>query len=122
VRPLQVDGGAGCVEPTAETIASGEYPIARDLYIYVSANKLAENPALEAFVDYYVNGVTTTLVGAGEGQVPYVALGANDLAATQAVWTDRVTGVAPAEAEGTEAAGTEAAAEETAAPETTAAG
>ena len=113
VRPIPVDGGAGCVEPTAETIASGEYPIARDLYIYVSASKLAENPALEAFVDYYVNGAIFTLVGAGEGQVPYVALSAEDAAATQATWTARTTGVAPAEA----------AAEATAAAtETTAAG
>ena len=36
VHPIPVDGGAGCVEPTPETIAGGEYPIARDLYIYVS--------------------------------------------------------------------------------------
>ena len=35
VKPLQIDGGGGCVEPTPETIASGEYPIARDLFIYV---------------------------------------------------------------------------------------
>ena len=33
-----------CVEPTAETIASNEYPISRDLFIYVSKQKLAENP------------------------------------------------------------------------------
>lgn len=107
VKPLEVDGGAGCVAPTPETIASGEYPIARDLFIYVNAAKLAENPALEAFVDYYVNGALTTLIGTGEGQVPYVALNDEDLAATQATWTDRVTGVAAEEmAEGTEAAET----------------
>jgi len=76
VKPLQVDGGAGCVDPTPETIATGEYPVARDLFIYVSANKLAENAALEAFVDYYVNGALTSLIGTEEGQVPYVALGA----------------------------------------------
>jgi phosphate transport system substrate-binding protein len=92
VRPIPVDGGAGCVEPTAETIASGEYPIARDLYIYVSANKLAENPALEGFVDFYVNSAVFTLVGAEEGQVPYVALNSDDAAATQAVWEARETG------------------------------
>jgi phosphate transport system substrate-binding protein len=109
VRPLPVDGGAGCVEPTAESIASGEYPIARDLYVYVSANKLAENPALEAFVDYYVNAGISTLVGTEEGQVPYVALNADDAAATQAVWADRITGANPSEA----AEGTEAAAETT---------
>ena len=92
VRPIPVDGGGGCIEPTAETIASGEYPIARDLYIYVSSNNLAENPALEGFVDYYVNSAMFTLVGAEEGQVPYVALGAEDAAATQAVWEARETG------------------------------
>jgi phosphate transport system substrate-binding protein len=36
VKPLQIDGGDGCIEPTPETIASGEFPIARDLFIYVS--------------------------------------------------------------------------------------
>jgi phosphate transport system substrate-binding protein len=110
VKPLQVDGGAGCVEPTNDSIASGEYPIARDLFIYVSVPKLAENPALEAFVDYYVNGGIFELVGSGDGQVPYVPLGADDAAATQAVWEARTTGTNPgAAAEGTEAAETTAA-------------
>jgi len=97
VRPIPVDGGAGCVEPTPESIASGEFPISRDLFIYVSATRLAENAALEAFVDYYVNGALTTLIGAEEGQVPYVALNADDLAATQTAWEARQTGTAPAE-------------------------
>ena len=92
VKPLQVDGGDGCVEPTAETIASGEFPIARDLYIYVNAAKAAENPALAAFVDYYVNEGITTLVGAGDGQVPYVPLAAETVTEVQQVWADRVTG------------------------------
>ena len=92
VRPIPVDGGAGCVEPTSESIASGEYPIARDLYIYVNNSKLAENPALEGFADFYVNSAMLTLVGAEEGQVPYVALGTEDVAATQAVWEARETG------------------------------
>jgi phosphate transport system substrate-binding protein len=92
VKPLQVDGGGGCVEPTTETIASGEYPIARDLFIYVNAGKAAENQALAAFVDYYVNEAITTLLGAGEGQVPYVPLAADDLTATQATWASRTTG------------------------------
>ena len=92
VKPLQVDGGGGCVEPSAETIASGEYPIARDLFIYVNAAKAAENPALSAFVDYYVNEGITSLLGTGDGQVPYVPLSAEDVAATQAAWTARTTG------------------------------
>ncbi len=28
IKPLQVDGGDGCIEPTVETIADGTYPIA----------------------------------------------------------------------------------------------
>ena len=92
VRPIPVDGGGGCVEPTAESIAGGEYPIARDLYIYVNNNNLAENPALEGFADFYVNSAMLTLIGAEEGQVPYVALGAEDAAATQAVWEAREVG------------------------------
>jgi phosphate transport system substrate-binding protein len=94
VKPLQVDGGAGCVEPTPETIASGEFPIARDLYIYVNAAKADENPALAAFVDYYVTEGISSMVGAGEGQVPYVPLNAEDAAATQERWASRTTGVA----------------------------
>ena len=92
IKPLQVDGGGGCVEPSAETIASGEYPIARDLFIYVNAAKAAENPALSAFVDYYVTEGITSLLGTGDGQVPYVPLSAEDVAATQAAWTSRTTG------------------------------
>jgi phosphate transport system substrate-binding protein len=92
VRPLQVDGGGGCVEPTPETIASGDFPIARDLFIYVNVNKLAENPALAPFVEYYVTEGITTLVGTEEGQVPYVPLSDEALAETQSVWANQETG------------------------------
>ena len=92
VKPLQVDGGNGCVEPTPETIASAEFPIARDLFIYVNSAKLAESPALEAYIDFYVNEGITTLVGTGEGQVPYVPLNAETVAETQAVWEAKELG------------------------------
>ena len=92
IKPIQVDGGAGCIEPTGETIASGEYPIARDLFIYVSVPALADNPALAPFVDFYLSEGATTLVGPDEGQVPYVALSNEDLAAQVAVWDAQETG------------------------------
>ena len=93
VKPLQVDGGAGCVEPTPETIASGEFPIARDLFIYVNAAKADEQPgALAPSSTSTSTKAITTLVGAGEGQVPYVPLTAEDVAAQQAVWAARETG------------------------------
>jgi phosphate transport system substrate-binding protein len=89
VKPLQVDKGDGCVEPTNESIASGDYPIARSLYIYVSKNKLAENAALEAFVDFYLSDEGMGVIGTGDGQVPYVPLASADLEATRAVWAAR---------------------------------
>ena len=89
VKPLQVDAGDGCVEPTNESIASGDYPIARSLYIYVSKNKLAENAALEAFVDFYLSDEGMAVIGTGEGQVPYVPLASADLEATRAAWAAR---------------------------------
>ncbi len=92
IKPLAIDGGEGCVEPTPETIASGEFPIARGLYIYASVPALESNPALEPFIDYYVNSGITELVGTGDGQVPYVPLSAELLAETQRVWEARETG------------------------------
>ena len=96
VKPLAIDGGDGCVEPTPDTIASGEFPIARGLYIYVSVPALDSNPALAPFVDFYMNTAITTLVGSGAGQVPYVPLNDAQVAASQSAWANRTTGKAPA--------------------------
>lgn len=72
-----------CVEPTDETIASNEYPIARDLYIYVNTAKAAENPALADYVDFYLaDGTISTVLGT----VPYVELTPEALAESQAAW------------------------------------
>ena len=92
IKPLQVDGGGGCVEPTPESIASGDFPIARPLFIYISVPALESNSALESFVDFYVNEAITTLVGTDEGQVPYVPLNDEQLAETPSDWETRETG------------------------------
>lgn len=54
LKALAVDAGEGPVEPTAETIASGEYPLSRPLFIYVSTKALDETPAVGQFVDNYL--------------------------------------------------------------------
>jgi phosphate transport system substrate-binding protein len=92
IKPLKVDAGKGCIEPTVASIASGEYPIARSLYIYVSVSKLEANPALGAFVDFFMSDEGFGVIGTEEGQVPYVKLADADLEATRAVWTARETG------------------------------
>jgi phosphate transport system substrate-binding protein len=52
---VKVDDGGGCVEPTTETIQSGEYkPLSRPLFMYPST-KAMKRPEVRAFLDY-VNG------------------------------------------------------------------
>ena len=83
IREIAVDGGDGCVSPSAETIADGSYPLSRSLFIYVNTAKAAENPALAAFVDYYLtdealNDIVT--------EVGYIALPSDRIEATRGAW------------------------------------
>jgi ABC-type phosphate transport system substrate-binding protein len=85
VRAIQIDkaGDGTCVEPTAATIADNSYPISRNLFIYVNKAKAAANPAIGAYVDYYlkdgtIDGVLQT--------VPYVPLKPEVLKETQDAW------------------------------------
>lgn len=55
VKLLAVDNGEGCVVPSVETVQDGSYsPLGRPLFIYVNNASYAENEAVRAFVDYYV--------------------------------------------------------------------
>jgi phosphate transport system substrate-binding protein len=59
LKGLEIDGGDGCVAPSTETVQDGTYkPLSRPLFIYVSAASLKE-PAVEAFVEYYLENATT---------------------------------------------------------------
>jgi phosphate transport system substrate-binding protein len=51
LKVLAVDG----VEPTEETIRSGEYLLSRPLFIYVSTKALQNNDAMKPFVDFYLS-------------------------------------------------------------------
>jgi phosphate transport system substrate-binding protein len=83
VKLLEVDGGNGCVAPTPATIADNTYPISRDLFIYVNKARAAENPAVAAYVDYYLaDGTLDTALQT----VPYVPLAPEALAESQAAW------------------------------------
>ncbi len=53
VKAFEVDGGEGCVAPSAETIADGSYPMSRPLFIYVNTAMLDEKPELASFVEYF---------------------------------------------------------------------
>ena len=51
---VSVDGGSGCVEPTSETIQSGEYkPLSRPIFMY-PATKALERPEVKAFLEFAI--------------------------------------------------------------------
>jgi phosphate transport system substrate-binding protein len=72
-----------CVLPSAETIAAASYPLSRGLFIYVNKAKAAANPAVKAYVDFYLaDGTISSVLEA----VPYVNLPADKLAASRTAW------------------------------------
>jgi phosphate transport system substrate-binding protein len=86
--PIADGEGGSCVEPNDETIQSGEYPIARDLFIYVNKAKMEQNPSVEAFVDFYLSEEGIASVP----EVGYVELADEDLQATRDVWEAKEAG------------------------------
>ena len=55
LKLVAIDAGDGCINPTSETIKDGSYkPLARPLFIYVSASSYATKPQVKTFVDFYM--------------------------------------------------------------------
>ena len=88
VKEIEVDGGDGCVAPSAEAIADGSYPLSRPLFIYVNAANVEANAAVAAYVDFYLSDVGIASVE----EVGYVALPDDQLADTTTAWEHRTTG------------------------------
>jgi phosphate transport system substrate-binding protein len=82
LKSIDLDGGDGCVAANGDTIAAFDYPMSRPLFIYVSLNKLAESPALGAFVDFYLSDEGIANVSTAG----YVQLPAEELEETRGVW------------------------------------
>lgn len=86
LKAVEVDGGAGCVAPTDETINGGTYtPLSRPLFIYPDVGKAKERAELKAFVDFYM--ANTSALSA---EVGYIALPDDLLAAETAEWNTAV--------------------------------
>jgi phosphate transport system substrate-binding protein len=82
IKEIEVDGGDGCVAPTAESIADGSYSISRSLYIYVS-DEAAARPEVASFVDFYLSDDSlNSLVS----EVGYIPLPAERIEATRSAW------------------------------------
>ncbi len=65
-------GDGKCIEPSIETVKNGSYqPLSRPIFIYVKKSEAA-NPAVKAFVEFYLSKSFTPLVQTRE--VGYIAL------------------------------------------------
>lgn len=51
---VQADPDSACVEPSAASVATGDYPLGRKLYLYVNLGS-GEQPDVAAFIDYLIS-------------------------------------------------------------------
>ena len=84
VKMVQVDGGDGCIAPTADTVSDGSYPISRPLFIYPNLGRAAENSAIVGYVDFYLSDEGFANVS----ETGYVQMPTDELEATRQAWED----------------------------------
>jgi phosphate transport system substrate-binding protein len=82
--PVSTDPDGTCVGPSTTTIQDGSYPIARTLFIYVSADA-ADRPEVAAVVDFYLAALPDLIPRVD--QTPLA-----EPEGTVAIWGDRTTG------------------------------
>jgi phosphate binding protein len=79
LKSLTVDG----VEPNEQTAESGDYPLARPLFIYSDAGVMAEKPQVAAFINYFLTYVNEEILDVG-----YFPASAEALDAARQAWLD----------------------------------
>ena len=69
LKVVAVDGGSGCITPSASSINDGSYaPLSRPMFIYVNKASL-ERPEVKAFIEFYLENAPALAA-----EVGYVAL------------------------------------------------
>jgi phosphate transport system substrate-binding protein len=81
LKALSING----IAPTAETAESGEYPLARPLFIYSAASIMAEKPQVAGFINYYLTYVNDEILDVG-----YFPASAEALDQARQNWVDAV--------------------------------
>jgi phosphate transport system substrate-binding protein len=71
----------GGVVPSAETVASGEYPVSRPLFFYVKKAHIGVIPGLQEYIDFFVSD---DMAGPNGPLAAYGLVSDPELAATQA--------------------------------------
>ena len=61
LKVLSING----VEPSEESVESGDYPLARPLYIYSDPGVIQQKPQVAAFINYYLTNVNDVVIDAG---------------------------------------------------------
>ena len=79
LRVLSIDG----VTPDEATVDSNEYPLARPLYVYTTAQIMQEKPQVAAFINYYLTHVNDEIIAVG-----YFPASDEVLDASRQVWLD----------------------------------
>jgi len=85
LRAVPIEG----VEPTFETAESGEYPLARPLFIYSTATIMQEKPQVAAFINFYLSNVNTAIE-----EVGYFPASGEALDQAKQNWLDAAGGAA----------------------------
>lgn len=57
IKAIELDKGAGCVQPTAQTVQNYTYPMSRPLFVYVKNASITTKPAVGAFVQFWVDNL-----------------------------------------------------------------
>lgn len=70
LQVVSVDG----VEPSADSVDDGSYPISRPLYMYTSPEVVSAKPEVAAFMAYYLNNVNDLIGEVGYFPAPEEAL------------------------------------------------
>ncbi len=81
LKAISIEG----VAPTAESAESGDYPLARPLFIYSDAKIMQEKPQVAAFINFYLSYVNEEILDVG-----YFPASATALDAAKTNWLDAV--------------------------------
>jgi len=79
LRAVSIDG----IAPNADTVESGEYLLARPLFLYSTAKIMHDKSQVAAFINYYLTYVSDEIVDVG-----YFPLSSDALDASKQAWLD----------------------------------
>ena len=79
LRVLSIEG----VEPTGATVDTGDYPLARPLFIYSTADIMKEKPQVASFINFYLTSVNEEITDVG-----YFPASTDALNAAKQAWLD----------------------------------